>query len=74
LITARNKLYAHTDEEFGARWVAGYDGMLDTPQAPFIPAWRPLTLDRLSEIAELAESQKIRFGEGALELIARRSS
>ena len=60
LIKDRNKVYAHTDEEAKARWVAGVNweaGALKEPTS-ILPAWRPLTLDRLPEIAEFAESQK----------------
>lgn len=59
LIKDRNKVYAHTDEEVKARWVAGAHweaGALRKP-ASLLPAWRPLTLDRLPEIAQLAEPE-----------------
>lgn len=66
LIKDRNKVYAHTDEEVKARWVAGAHweaGALRKP-ASLLPPWQPLTLDRLPEIAQLAESQKDRFFAG----------
>jgi hypothetical protein len=66
LINVRNKLYAHTDEDFNARWVHGMDALLHSEL--LIPAWRPLNLDRLPEIAELADAQCARLAEGALEL------
>lgn len=71
LIKDRNKVYAHTDEEIKARWVAGAHweaGALRKPTT-ILPGWRPLTLERLPEIAELAESQKDKFSEGMLELV-----
>jgi hypothetical protein len=71
LIKDRNKLYAHTDEEIKARWVQGADWESGATRKPasILPAWRPLTLDRLPEIAQLAESQKDRFIAGVSELI-----
>jgi hypothetical protein len=70
LIDDRNKVFAHTDEEVNARWVAGAHweaGALRKPTT-FLPAWRPLTLDRLPEIGDLAETQTERFSEGIVEL------
>jgi hypothetical protein len=71
LIRDRNKLYAHTDEEVKARWVAGVSwksGVLEKPST-VLPAWRPLTLDQLPQIRGLAEAQKDRFSEGIVELV-----
>jgi hypothetical protein len=70
LIIDRHQVYAHTDEEVEARWVSGAQweaGTLRKP-TPILPAWRPLSLDRLPEIAKLAESQKDRFIAGVAEL------
>jgi hypothetical protein len=69
LVKLRDKLYAHTDEEFGARCVADVSKMLGTPGPFYAPAWRPLNLDSLPEISALAEAQKIRFVDGAAELM-----
>jgi hypothetical protein len=66
LINLRNRLYAHTDDDFNARWVADVSKMIGTSQPFLAPAWRPLKLDALPEIAALAESQKERFLAGAL--------
>jgi hypothetical protein len=68
LILVRNKVYAHTDEEIGARWITGMDKALGVPGMPLVPAWRPLNLDRLPEIAKLAEGQKARFLDGVFDL------
>jgi hypothetical protein len=51
LIMVRNKVYAHTDEEIGARWIHGMDALLER-QELLAPAWRPLNLELLPEIAE----------------------
>jgi hypothetical protein len=66
LITVRNKVYVHTDEDFDARWVHGMDALLEGEA--LIPGWRPLNLELLPEIAELAEAQCARLAQGALEL------
>jgi hypothetical protein len=71
LITVRNKVYAHTDEESGARWVADVSKMLKTTGPYFAPAWRPLNLDYIPQIAELAESQKTKLAQAAFELLRR---
>jgi hypothetical protein len=65
----RDKLHAHTDEEFGARWVADVSEIVGAKEPFFAPAWRPLSLDSLPQIAELAEAQKDRFVAGAAELL-----
>jgi hypothetical protein len=73
LIRDRNKVYAHTDEEVKARWVAGANweaGALRKPTT-LLPAWRPSTLDRLPQIGDLAEAQKGRLIAGVLELARR---
>jgi hypothetical protein len=64
LIMVRNKVYAHTDEEIGARWIHGMDALLER-QELLAPAWRPLNLELLPEIAELAKAQGARLAEGA---------
>jgi hypothetical protein len=69
LIKARNRVYAHSDEEIGTRSVLDISRMLATSGPAFVPAWRPLNVDLLPEIAELAESQKVRFVEGVRELL-----
>jgi hypothetical protein len=73
LIRDRHTLYAHTDEEVKARWVEGANweaGALKKPTT-LLPAWRPLTLDRLPQIGDLAEAQKGRLMAGLLELARR---
>jgi hypothetical protein len=69
LIKVRDRVCAHTDEEIGARWVSDSSGMLGISAPTLLPAWRPLDLDLFPEIAELAESQKVRFVEGVRELL-----
>ena len=65
----RDKLYAHTDEEFGARWVADVSKMRGSAGPFYAPAWRPLNLDSFPEISALADAQKARFIDGAAELM-----
>jgi hypothetical protein len=69
LIKARNRVYAHIDEEIGTLGVPDLSRMQAISGPAFVSAWHPLNLDLLPEIAELAESQKVRFVEGVRELL-----
>jgi hypothetical protein len=71
LIRDRSKLYAHTDKDVKARWVKGAEWSKLREPAAILPALRPLLLDRLPEISQLAEAQKERFIEGMFELVRR---
>lgn len=73
LLSDRNKVYAHTDEEAKARWVHGVQWDEGAPRKPttILPMWRPRTLDQLPQIRELADAQMQRFTAGVRELARR---
>lgn len=46
MILVRNKVYAHTDEEIGARWIHDMSS-IGASEPVFVPMWRPLNSDLL---------------------------
>jgi hypothetical protein len=74
MILVRNKVYAHTDEEIGARWIHDMSSILGASEPVFVPMWRPLNPDLLDpRFIDLAEHQKDRFIEGFQQLQSRLS-
>jgi hypothetical protein len=69
LIKLRDSVSAHTHEEIGAQWMSDISTMLETSMQSFVRPWHPLNRDLFPQIAELAESQRVRFVEGVRELV-----
>ena len=68
LLRLRDKLYAHTDEELGARGISDVSNYVDAPTPVLAAAWRFLRPEFLPAFEELSKSQRARFREAANEL------
>jgi hypothetical protein len=71
LILARNKVYAHTDEEMEARGITDVSDIVGQPGPIFATSWNPLNPELLPAIVDLTLLQEQRFNRGAL-LLQRR--
>ena len=71
LIRLRDKVYAHTDDELGARGVRDVGGMVGATKVMLASEWRPLRPELVPVIEQLAASQRKRFRAAADELSAR---
>jgi hypothetical protein len=68
IIRLRNKVYAHTDEELGARGVRDVSSLAGTPDPLLVSEWRTLKPELLPVFEELSKQQRTRFREAANEL------
>jgi hypothetical protein len=68
LMRLRDKLYAHTDEEFGARGVADVRHLVGAAQIMLVPSTRTIKAEVVSIVREMANAQRERFREAAEQL------
>lgn len=68
LLGVRDKLYAHTDDELGARGMQDVSSIVGTAEPQFAPSWRPLDRALLPDIIALTNRQLERFRDAAGEL------
>jgi hypothetical protein len=65
LIRLRDKVYAHTDDELGARGVRDVGGMVGATKVMLASEWRPRRPELLPVIEELAATQRKPFRAAA---------
>jgi hypothetical protein len=68
LLRLRNKLYAHTDDDLGARGVRDVSGMIGSKGITLVNEWRHLKAELLPVMSQLATSQQARFRSAVNEL------
>lgn len=68
LLRLRSKLYAHTDEELGARGIRDVSSYVGAPSLVLAAEWRFLKPELLPAFERLAKDQRTRFREAANEL------
>jgi hypothetical protein len=68
LLLVRDKLYAHTDDDFGARGMQNVSAIVGSAEPHFAPSWRPLDRALLPDIIVLANRQLERFRDAAGDL------
>jgi hypothetical protein len=68
LIRLRNKLYAHTDDDLGARGIRDVSG---GGKPTFATEWKPMLEEAVIGARQLAETQRLRFREAVDELSVR---
>jgi hypothetical protein len=68
LLHVRDKLYAHTDDELGARGMQDVSAIVGSAEPQFAPSWRPLDRALLPDIVALASRQLERFRDAAGDL------
>ncbi len=68
LLRLRDKLYAHTDDDLGARGMHDVSAIVGSADPRFAPQWRPLDRAVLPDIIALTERQLDRFRVASSEL------
>jgi hypothetical protein len=68
LLHLRKKLYAHTDDDLGARGMRDVSDVSGVTEPQFAPSWRPLDRAVVPNIIALTNRQRERFRDGAGEL------
>lgn len=68
LLRLRNKLYAHTDDDLGARGIRDVSGMIGSKGITLVNEWRHLKAELLPVMSQLATSQQARFRSAVNEL------
>lgn len=68
LLRLRNKLYAHTDDDLGARGIRDVSGMIGSKGITLANEWRHLKPELLPVMSQLATGQQARFRSAVNEL------